>query len=122
MNERFEILFQFGVESFFQCPLCYDSWLMFRVITSFQNKADGERVISFRKAGREEREVYHEWLENEFEISGIAYLPSNHLPGWLEKDFKFEYSNRKIRFLPQPPFRPRKGILYGTVKTKTTAL
>ncbi len=24
------------------------------------------RVISFRKAGREEREVYHDWLEKEF--------------------------------------------------------
>lgn len=28
---------------------------------------DGKRIISFRKASREEREVYHEWLENEFE-------------------------------------------------------
>jgi len=28
---------------------------------------DGERIISFRRTSREEREVYHEWLENEFE-------------------------------------------------------
>lgn len=28
---------------------------------------DNERVISFRRASRDEREVYHEWLENEFE-------------------------------------------------------
>jgi len=28
---------------------------------------NGERIISFRRASREEREVYHEWLENEFE-------------------------------------------------------
>ncbi len=26
-----------------------------------------KRIISFRKASREEREVYHEWLANEFE-------------------------------------------------------
>jgi len=25
-----------------------------------------ERIISFRRASREEREVYHEWLENSF--------------------------------------------------------
>ena len=28
---------------------------------------DNERIISFRRAGRDEREVYHEWLENTFE-------------------------------------------------------
>ena len=28
---------------------------------------DNERIISFRQASRDEREVYHEWLENEFE-------------------------------------------------------
>ena len=28
---------------------------------------DGERILSFRRASREEREVYHEWLEKEFE-------------------------------------------------------
>ena len=28
---------------------------------------DNERIISFRRASRDEREVYHEWLENEFE-------------------------------------------------------
>ena len=27
---------------------------------------NGERIISFRRASREEREVYHEWLENSF--------------------------------------------------------
>ncbi len=27
---------------------------------------NGNRIISFRRAGREEREVYHEWLANEF--------------------------------------------------------
>ena len=27
----------------------------------------GKRIISFRRASREEREVYHEWLANEFE-------------------------------------------------------
>jgi uncharacterized protein len=27
---------------------------------------NGERIISFRRASREEREVYHEWLANEF--------------------------------------------------------
>ncbi len=26
-----------------------------------------ERIISFRRASRNEREVYHEWLANEFE-------------------------------------------------------
>jgi len=25
----------------------------------------GERIISFRRASRDEREVYHEWLEND---------------------------------------------------------
>ena len=28
---------------------------------------DEERIISFRHASRNEREVYHEWLANEFE-------------------------------------------------------
>ena len=28
---------------------------------------NGQRIISFRRASKEEREVYHEWLENEFE-------------------------------------------------------
>ena len=28
---------------------------------------NGQRIISFRRASREEREVYHEWLANEFE-------------------------------------------------------
>ena len=27
---------------------------------------NGDRIIRFRRASREEREVYHEWLENEF--------------------------------------------------------
>jgi uncharacterized protein len=27
---------------------------------------DNERIISFQRAGRDEREIYHEWLENEF--------------------------------------------------------
>ena len=27
---------------------------------------NSKRIISFRRAGREEREVYHEWLANEF--------------------------------------------------------
>lgn len=29
--------------------------------------ADGERIISFRRASRAEREVYHEWLEQDFD-------------------------------------------------------
>ncbi|MDY0331452.1 MAG: BrnT family toxin [Thiomonas sp.] len=28
-------------------------------------RGDSQRIISFRRASREEREVYHEWLENE---------------------------------------------------------
>ncbi|MFK5985820.1 MAG: BrnT family toxin [Pseudomonadota bacterium] len=28
---------------------------------------NGERIISFRRASKEEREVYHEWLANEYE-------------------------------------------------------
>ncbi len=27
---------------------------------------NGERIISFRRASRDEREVYHEWLAKEF--------------------------------------------------------
>lgn len=28
---------------------------------------NGKRIISFRRASRDEREVYHEWLEHDFE-------------------------------------------------------
>jgi uncharacterized DUF497 family protein len=28
-------------------------------------RGESRRIISFRRASREEREVYHEWLENE---------------------------------------------------------
>lgn len=28
-------------------------------------RGDAQRIISFRRASREEREIYHEWLENE---------------------------------------------------------
>lgn len=36
-------------------------------VLSVVHTGSGKRIISFRKASREEREVYHEWLENEFE-------------------------------------------------------
>ena len=29
-------------------------------------RGEGSRIISFRKAGAEERGMYHEWLENDF--------------------------------------------------------
>ena len=31
------------------------------------HKENGDRIISFRRASREEREVYHEWLSEEYE-------------------------------------------------------
>jgi len=36
-------------------------------VLSVVHTAGGERIISFRRASREEREVYHEWLANEFD-------------------------------------------------------
>ena len=30
------------------------------------HSGESERIISFRRTSRDEREVYHEWLENEF--------------------------------------------------------
>jgi len=36
-------------------------------VLSVVHTGNGERIISFRKASREEREVYHEWLAEEFE-------------------------------------------------------
>jgi len=40
------------------------NWL---AVLSVVHTGEGERIVSFRRASREEREVYHEWLENEFE-------------------------------------------------------
>jgi len=36
-------------------------------VLSVVHTKNGTRIISFRRASREEREVYHEWLANEFE-------------------------------------------------------
>ena len=36
-------------------------------VLSVVHTGNGERIISFRRASREEREVYHEWLAEEFE-------------------------------------------------------
>ena len=36
-------------------------------VLSVVHTENGERIISFRRASREEREVYHEWLAEEFE-------------------------------------------------------
>jgi uncharacterized protein len=36
-------------------------------VLSVVHTGNGKRIISFRRASREEREVYHEWLANEFE-------------------------------------------------------
>lgn len=36
-------------------------------VLSVVHTGNEKRIISFRKASREEREVYHEWLANEFE-------------------------------------------------------
>ncbi|OQY44028.1 MAG: hypothetical protein B6240_11320 [Desulfobacteraceae bacterium 4572_87] len=36
-------------------------------VLSVVHTDNGKRIISFRRAGREEREVYHEWLANEFD-------------------------------------------------------
>ncbi len=36
-------------------------------VLSVVHTENGERIISFRRASREEREVYHEWLANEHE-------------------------------------------------------
>jgi uncharacterized DUF497 family protein len=36
-------------------------------VLSVVHTKNGTRIISFRSASREEREVYHEWLANEFE-------------------------------------------------------
>ena len=36
-------------------------------VLTLVHRNDGERIISFRRASRDEREVYHEWLETEFE-------------------------------------------------------
>lgn len=36
-------------------------------VLSVVHTGSENRIISFRKASREEREVYHEWLANEFE-------------------------------------------------------
>lgn len=36
-------------------------------VLSVVHTGEGGRIVSFRRASREEREVYHEWLENEFE-------------------------------------------------------
>jgi uncharacterized DUF497 family protein len=33
------------------------------------NRSGETRIISFRRASREEREIYHEWLENEYDDS-----------------------------------------------------
>ncbi|MEA1910063.1 MAG: BrnT family toxin [Spirochaetota bacterium] len=36
-------------------------------VLSVVHTGNENRIISFRKASRDEREVYHEWLANEFE-------------------------------------------------------
>lgn len=36
-------------------------------VLSVVHTNNGTRIISFRRASREEREVYHEWLANEHE-------------------------------------------------------
>jgi uncharacterized DUF497 family protein len=36
-------------------------------VLSVVHTGNGGRIISFRRASREEREVYHEWLANEVE-------------------------------------------------------
>jgi uncharacterized DUF497 family protein len=36
-------------------------------VLSVVHTGNGKRIISFRRASREEREVYHEWLAEEFE-------------------------------------------------------
>ena len=36
-------------------------------VLSVVHTKNGTRIISFRRASREEREGYHEWLANEFE-------------------------------------------------------
>jgi uncharacterized DUF497 family protein len=36
-------------------------------VLSVVHTKNGTRIISFRRASREEREVYHEWLANELE-------------------------------------------------------
>jgi uncharacterized DUF497 family protein len=36
-------------------------------VLSVVHTGNGQRIISFRRASRVEREVYHEWLANEFE-------------------------------------------------------
>ena len=39
----------------------------FLAVLSVVHTGKEQRIISFRHASREEREVYHEWLANEFE-------------------------------------------------------
>ena len=39
----------------------------FLAVLSVVHTEGEERIISFRRASREEREVYHEWLANEFD-------------------------------------------------------
>lgn len=36
-------------------------------VLSVVHTGNENRIISFRRASREEREVYHEWLANDFE-------------------------------------------------------
>ena len=36
-------------------------------VLSVVHTGNGQRIISFRRASREEREVYHEWLANKFD-------------------------------------------------------
>jgi len=39
----------------------------FLAVLSVVHTGKEQRIISFRRASREEREVYHEWLANEFD-------------------------------------------------------
>ena len=41
----------------------FDQLAVLTVVHTIEKK----RIISFRRASRDEREVYHEWLTNEFE-------------------------------------------------------
>lgn len=49
--------------AFSPLPMYFDRLAVLTVVHVEGN----ERVISFRRASRDERAVYHEWLKNEFE-------------------------------------------------------
>lgn len=48
-------------------PMFIIIWLYYLAVLSVVHTGNENRIISFRRASREEREVYHEWLANEFE-------------------------------------------------------